>query len=184
MFDVVPDVVGALLKRVVVRLVARRARVDRRLPEPVARLLGEPRVQPGAAERRRRGVVAVRRKPFDAVLAIGALEVPRARLLAQRDLARVAATRSSARRSRGRCTCGRFHVAEQVVAVHLGVARQPRRERRVDVARDAAQDAADHDVAVHEVALDAAHEIVRQRLHFLRAAHAGGVCDARVGAGR
>src|SRR6185503_4711738 len=84
------DVVGTRLKRVIVRLVARRSRVERELTEPATGLLGQARIQTATAQRRRTRVKAPGEESATAGAAIRALEVARTGLLPEQHLARVA----------------------------------------------------------------------------------------------
>ncbi len=167
-----PQIVRALLEGVIVGLVARGADVRLDLAEPVAGILGESCVRAGTSQRRRARVEPVRQKSSRAGAAVGPLEVARARLLAQQNLAPVA------RHIRHRCLrLEAVHLLvpriEKVVAIHLGVLRQPGREGVVEPPGDAAHDAPDDEVSVQIVLLQSADEIVREGLYFLRRALAG-----------
>jgi hypothetical protein len=96
----------------------------------------------------------------------------RARFLSEQHLARIA------RHVRERCLHAPrvlvpWRRVEQVVPNQLSVAREQRRECRIDVAGHAAHHAAGDEIPVEKVSLHATNEIIRQRFDLLRSALAG-----------
>ena len=164
-----PAIVGAIQEGEVVHLEAGAAPVGLGLPLPRSVLLRQPRVQPVAAHRRRRGIVDRAEQPVRRHLAVGTLEVVRARPLGELD-----GVRRPAHVGQGECP------APPVRAVVPRVAPVDPRGARVaaqlagehGVVTEPAHGVGRHDAdrrrALPQLLAHAAHEVVGQRLHGLR----------------
>src|SRR5690348_816065 len=164
--EAVPDVVCRALEGVVIRLEARSTRIDRAFPHPIASLLCDSSVSAKPAQARGARVVAAREEPAPADPTIRALKVASARLLPIRNFPRVARDVRDRRIGHQRISIVSPAV-DDIVAIQLGVAREPRRKGGIDAPDDARQHATDDEIAMQEVTLEPANEIIGEGLDLL-----------------